>query len=204
MRRTFSPLIDKLIESLRFLPGIGPKSAQRIAFYLLERQRDNALKLAEHLHEAMINIKHCKLCRNFCETEICTLCNHPGRLTTQLCIVETPLDVLAIEQTGQYKGYYFVLQGHLSPLDGIGPQELGLHQLIERIDSTSPKEVIIATNPTVEGEVTAHHIAKLLKPFQLTISRIAHGVPMGSEIEYVGETTLAHSIDKRTLINAED
>jgi recombination protein RecR len=198
MQRSFSPLIDKLIESLRFLPGIGPKSAQRIAFYLLERQRENALKLAENLQEAMLNIRHCTLCRNFSETDICKLCDHPGRLTTQLCIVETPLDVLAIEQTGQYKGYYFVLQGHLSPLDGIGPQELGLNKLVERIENQPPKEIIIATNPTVEGEVTAHHIAKLLKPFQLTITRIAHGVPMGSEIEYAGETTLAHSFNKRT------
>lgn len=205
MRRSFSPLIDRLIDNLRFLPGVGPKSAQRIAFYLLERHRENALTLANTLQEAMRTIKHCIQCRNFTETDICKLCANPQRDTGILCIVESPLDVLAIEQTAQYKGCYFVLHGHLSPLDGIGPKELGLSGLVERISQleTLPHEIIIATNPTVEGEVTAHHISRLLHSFKIKISRIAHGVPMGSEIEYAGETTLAHALEKRTLVVQE-
>lgn len=200
MRYSFSPLIDQLIESLCYLPGIGPKSAQRMAFYMLERGREKGLKLSESLKHAMTNIQHCELCRTFSETPRCKICNSPHRSSTLLCVVESPLDVLAIEQTGQYKGYYFVLQGRLSPLDGIGPKELGLDVLVARVQNQQPEEVILATNPTVQGEITAYHIAKLLKPFQIKASRIAHGVPMGSELEYVSETTLSHSIANRIII----
>jgi recombination protein RecR len=198
----FSPIINRLIENLRCLPGIGPKSAQRIAFYLLERNRDGGLRLAEALQDSMQNIKHCQQCRNFSETDLCTLCTNLHRDQHLLCIVETPLDVLAIEQTANFRGYYFILQGHLSPLDGIGPKELGLNELIERVKNHPIKEVILATNPTVEGEVTAHHIAKLLQPFNITISRIAHGVPMGGEIEYIDGNTLARAISGRGLYEA--
>jgi recombination protein RecR len=190
--------ISNLIEDLQALPGIGPKSAQRIAFHLLERNRSGGLKLSKSLQDAMLSVKHCMHCRNFAESDICTLCSNPGRDARLLCIVETPLDVIVIEQTAHYRGYYFVLQGHLSPLDGIGPKELGLHALVDRIKAKPPQEVILATNPTVEGEVTAHHIAKLLQPFGLTTTRIAHGVPMGSDLEYIDGNTLSHALAKRT------
>lgn len=194
---TFSPHIDQLVESLRCLPGIGPKSAQRIAFHLLERNRQGGLRLAESLQQAMITIKHCDSCRTFSETELCQLCSNTSRDHSLLCIVETPSDVLAIEQTAGYKGYYFVLQGHLSPLDGIGPNELGIDQLVKRVSASEIKEIILATNSTVEGEVTAHHIAKLFQHLPIKITRIAHGVPMGGELEFVDGTTLMRAITKR-------
>ena len=194
---TFSPKIDRLIERLCCLSGIGPKSAQRIAFQLLERNRDGALKLAESLTETMHDITHCKTCRNFSEGETCHLCLNTHRDNTVLCIVETPGDVIAIEQTAGFKGYYFVLQGHLSPLDGIGPKELGLEQLVSRVKNNPIKEVILATNSTVEGEVTAYHIAKLLQPFNVNTTRIAHGVPMGGELEFVDGTTLMRALSAR-------
>lgn len=196
-------LLNNLIEDLQALPGIGPKSAQRIAFHLLERNRNGGFKLSKSLQEAMHSIKHCTRCRNFAESALCALCSNPSRDTRLLCIVETPLDVMVIEQTAHYRGYYFVLQGHLSPLDGIGPKELGLHELIEHISAKPPQEVILATNPTVEGEVTAHHIAKLLQPFNLTITRIAHGVPMGSDLEYIDGNTLSHALAKRIPLVVE-
>jgi len=186
------------------MPGVGPKSAQRIAFHLLERNRDGGLRIAEALQEAMRDIKHCESCRNFSETDCCALCSNLHRDQHLLCVVETPLDVVAIEQTANYRGYYFVLQGHLSPLDGIGPKELGLPQLIDRIKNMPDlKEVILATNPTVEGEVTAYHIAKLIQPLGIIPSRIAHGVPMGGELEYIDGNTLAHAMTKRLPIAAE-
>jgi recombination protein RecR len=201
----FSPLIDRLIEGLRCLPGIGPKSAQRIAFHLLERNRDGGLRLSEVLQDAMHNIRHCQRCRNFSEAEYCTLCANLHRDQHLLCVVETPLDVIAIEQTAHYRGYYFVLQGHLSPLDGIGPQELGLPQLIDHIKNQPlMREIILATNSTVEGEVTAHHIAQLVKPLNITVSRIAHGVPMGGELEYSDVNTLSLALSRRTPLLADN
>ncbi|HEV2614100.1 MAG TPA: recombination mediator RecR [Gammaproteobacteria bacterium] len=199
---TFSPVIDHLIECLRVLPGVGPKSAQRIAFHLLERNRDGGFKLSDALKETMSVIKHCKSCRNFSEDDLCHLCNNPARDNTLLCIVETPADVIAIEQTAGFRGYYFVLQGHLSPLDGIGPKELGIDQLMARIASQPIKEVILATNSTIEGEVTAHHIAKLLKPLNISATRIAHGVPMGGELEFVDSTTLMRALSGRKVVEA--
>lgn len=199
---TFSPVIDHLIECLRVLPGVGPKSAQRIAFHLLERNRDGGLKLSTALKETMQKIKHCKNCRNFSEDDLCHLCNNPARDNTLLCIVETPADVIAIEQTAGFRGYYFVLQGHLSPLDGIGPKELGIDQLMQRITANPIKEVILATNSTIEGEVTAHHIAKLLQPLNISATRIAHGVPMGGELEYVDSTTLMRALAGRKAVDA--
>jgi len=200
---SFSPQIDQLIESLRCLPGIGPKSAQRIAFYLLERNRDGGLRLAKSLQETMTSIKHCRDCRNFSENELCGLCANQQRDGSLLCVVETPADVLAIEQTSGYRGYYFVLQGRLSPLDGIGPAELGMDRLLQRVQSDDLRELILATNATVEGEVTAHHIAKLVQPLKnITVTRIAHGVPMGGELEFVDGTTIARALSQRVLIEA--
>ncbi len=199
---TFSPLIDHLIDCLRVLPGVGPKSAQRIAFHLLERNRDGGFKLAQALRETLQQIKHCSQCRNFSENDVCHLCSNPARDNTLLCIVETPADVVAIEQTAGFRGYYFVLQGHLSPLDGIGPKELGIETLMERIKNNPIKEVILATNSTIEGEVTAHHIAKLLKPFNISATRIAHGVPMGGELEFVDSTTLMRALTGRKTVDA--
>lgn len=199
----FSPLIHQLIEGLRCLPGIGPKSAQRMAFHLLERQRDNGLELAKILTKALSEIGHCKRCRIFAEEEICSLCANPQRNSEILCIVETPVDVLAIEQTNSYRGLYYVLMGHLSPLDGIGPQEIGIDQLMELMQREKPREVILATNPTVEGEATAHYIATLLKKSHIHCTRIAHGVPLDGELGYLDGGTLTRAITARTtIINA--
>lgn len=192
-----SPLIRQLIESLRVLPGVGPKSAQRMAFHLLERNRDGGLALAHALSHAMENIRHCASCRTFSESELCLLCASPRRDRGYLCVVESPADILAIEQTGGYSGLYFVLLGHLSPLDGIGPREIGIEALAERLKDPELKELILATNPTVEGEATAHYIADLARDYPIQISRIAHGVPLGGELEFVDGGTLAHAFSGR-------
>ncbi len=194
----FSPLVQELIDSLKCLPGVGAKSAQRMAFQLLERNRRGGAKLASTLARAMADIGHCQDCRNFTEEALCEICQSPKRqLSTTLCIVETPGDVIAIEQTGEFFGKYFVLMGHLSPIDGIGPEDLGLDILIKQFASGQYKEVILATNPTVEGEATAHFIAELAEQHQVSISRIAHGVPVGGELEYVDGNTLSHAISGR-------
>jgi len=190
----FSPLIDKLINDLRCLPGVGPKTAQRMAFFLLERDRNGAEQLANTLLNAVANIKQCKTCRTLTEMDICNICNNNQRDKTQLCIVETPTDIRAIEQSTGYKGRYFVLMGHLSPLDGIGPEQLGLPELESRLaHEKTVKEVILATNPTVEGEATAHYIAEMIRPFDMTATRLAHGIPMGGELEYIDGGTLSHA-----------
>ena len=194
----FSPLVQELIDSLKCLPGVGAKSAQRMAFQLLERNRRGGSKLAKTLAKAMTDIGHCQQCRNFTEEELCEICQSPKRqLSTTLCIVETPGDVIAIEQTGEFFGKYFVLMGHLSPIDGIGPDDLGLDILEKQFASGQFVEVILATNPTVEGEATAHFIAELAQQYQVNISRIAHGVPVGGELEYVDGNTLSHALSGR-------
>ncbi|MFO1351020.1 MAG: recombination mediator RecR [Gammaproteobacteria bacterium] len=193
----FSPLLGQLIESLRCLPGVGPKSAQRMAFYLLERDRDGARRLVEAMQAALDGVGRCRWCRTLSETEICSLCSNAGRDRALLCIVETPADVLAIEQATGFKGLYFVLMGHLSPLDGVGPGELGLEQLEARLGGGEVEEVIIATNPTVEGEATAHYIAGLARERSIRATRIAHGVPLGGELEYIDSGTLSHSFSGR-------
>ncbi|MBL4910725.1 MAG: recombination protein RecR [Alteromonadaceae bacterium] len=191
----FSPLVQELIESLRCLPGVGGKSAQRMAFYLLERNRVGGSKLARTLEKAMTDIGHCQQCRTFTEQTLCAICENPRReLAAQLCVVETPADVIAIEQTGDFQGKYFVLMGHLSPIDGIGPDDLGLDVLAKQLASGQFKELILATNPTVEGEATAHYIADLATQYQVDISRIAHGVPVGGELEFVDGNTLSHAL----------
>jgi recombination protein RecR len=194
----FSPLVQELIESLRCLPGVGGKSAQRMAFYLLERNRTGGTKLAASLEKAMADIGHCQQCRTFTEQDLCAICENPRRaLAEQLCVVESPADVIAIEQTGDFQGKYFVLMGHLSPIDGIGPDDLGLNILAQQLASGQFKELILATNPTVEGEATAHYIADLAKQYQVAISRIAHGVPVGGELEFVDGNTLSHALSGR-------
>lgn len=197
---SFSPLLDELILALRCLPGVGPKSAQRMALHLLERDRSNAANLVKTLDQALLVIKHCESCRNFSETPHCHLCQQTNRDNSLLCVVESPADVFAIEQTSTYRGHYFVLMGHLSPLDGIGPHSLGLPLLFERCQSASLTEVILATNLTVEGEATAHYIANMLQNLPLKVSRIAHGVPSGGELEYVDGGTLARALQARARV----
>ena len=194
---SFSPLIEQLIQTLRCLPGVGPKSAQRMALHLLTRNREGATQLAHALKKAMENVGNCQRCRIFCETPLCRLCDNPNREQGLLCVVETPADVLAIEQTATYRGVYFVLLGHLSPLDGIGPDNLGMDLLESRLAHTGIEEVILATNPTVEGEATAHYIAQLCHKYSIATSRIAHGVPMGGELEYLDGGTLARALRSR-------
>ena len=194
----FSPLLDDLIRDLRILPGVGPKSAQRMAFQLLERDRSRGLALAKSLSRALTEIDHCRSCRTFTENELCEICASSKRAQKrQLCVVETPADVVAIEQTNLYSGQYFVLMGHLSPLDGIGPRELGLDLLAERLEQEQPEELILATNPTIEGDATAYYIANLAREAGVTVTRIAHGVPVGGELELVDGTTLSHSLAGR-------
>lgn len=189
--------MDALIEALRCLPGVGPKSAQRMTLHLLERDRDGALALSRALAEASERIGRCVRCRNFAEAPECNVCADPRRDASLLCVVETPGDILAIEQAGGYRGRYFVLMGHLSPIDGIGPEEIGLSHLEELAREGVLQEVILATNPTVEGEATAYYITQMLEPLVPKLSRIAHGVPLGGELEYVDGSTLAHAFSGR-------
>lgn len=193
----YSPLIDRLMEALRCLPGVGPKSAQRMAFYLLERNREGALNLSKVLREAVEGISNCRRCRTLSETEICALCANEQRDHTQLCVVETPSDVLNIERVTGYRGLYFVLMGHLSPLDGVGPEDIGLDLLAGRLDQGEVKEIILATNSTVEGEATAHYIGEMARRRDIRATRIAHGVPLGGELEYVDSGTLSHAFAGR-------
>lgn len=190
----FSPLLQKLIESLRYLPGVGPKSAQRMAFQLLTRGREKGKLLASTLQEAIQHITHCQECRIFTENLRCQICSSTHRDDSLLCIVENPIDVMAIEQTSQFKGKYFVLLGRLSPLDGIGPENIGIDILKKRFETGNIQEAIIATNPTVEGEATAHYIAMLAKQFNIVVTRIARGVAIGSELDYIDPHTLAHAL----------
>lgn len=196
----FSPLIEQLINALRCLPGVGPKTAQRMAFALLQQHRDNGLNLARILQRAITEIGHCEQCHILCETTICKLCADAKRENTQLCVVGNPMDVLAFEQTGHFRGKYFVLMGHLSPLDGIGPKEIGIDRLAARIHAQSPTELILATNTTVEGEATAHYIANLVADSPVKCTRIAYGVPVGGELEYLDINTLARSLAARTAM----
>lgn len=194
------PLLEQLIEALRCLPGVGPKSAQRMALHLLERDREGGRRLSATLAAAMERIGRCKLCRNLTEQELCRICANVQRDASLLCVVESPGDVLAIEQATGYRGRYFVLMGRLSPLDGIGPADLGLDELARRLDDSPPAEIIIATNPTVEGEATAYYLQRMAQKQGITVSRIAHGVPLGGELEFTDQSTIAHAFSSRQLI----
>lgn len=195
-----TPVIGRLIEALRCLPGVGPKSAQRMAYHLLERDRDGAMVLAGALQEAMEKVGNCSRCRTFSEGELCPICASAQRDQGVICIVESPSDVEALEHSTGYKGRYFVLMGHLSPLDGIGPEEIGLDLFAQQLDEGEVSEVILATNPTVEGEATAHYIGEMVRSRGIRVTRIAHGVPLGGELEYVDGGTLSHAFNGRREI----
>lgn len=195
-----SPLLDQLVQALRCLPGVGPKSAQRMALHLLERNRDGAQRLVESLAVALDQIGHCQQCRVLTEETVCALCSDPKRDATLLCIVGSPADMLAIEQAGSYHGHYFILSGQLSPIDGIGPEEIGIPALVTLLSERPVSELILANNPTVEGEATAYYIASLLQGQDILVSRIAHGVPMGGELEYVDGSTLSHAFNGRQKV----
>ena len=197
---SLSPLIQQLVTSLRCLPGVGPKSAQRMAFHLLERDREAAMELSQALQQAAENVAHSERCHTLSEAKICALCSSSQRDESTLCVLESPMDVMAIEQTSGFSGLYYVLGGHLSPIDGIGPEDLGIDELLARVRSGEVKEMILATNPTVEGEATAHYIAQQLKGTDVKVTRIAHGVPVGGELEYVDGGTLAHALAGRRLL----
>jgi recombination protein RecR len=198
---SYSPLLLRMIDALRCMPGVGRKSAQRIAFHLLERDRDGAASLSTALADAVKGIGHCRRCRMFTEHELCSICSASGRDEAQLCVVESPADVMAIEDATGFRGLYFVLMGHLSPLDGIGPDELGLSVLEERLAEGATTEMIIATNPTVEGDATAHYLADMAGRHKIQASRIAHGVPLGGELEYVDGGTLSHAFYGRRVVD---
>jgi recombination protein RecR len=185
------------MEALRCLPGVGNKTAQRMAYQLLERDREGGRRLAQALSRAMEEVGRCRDCRSLCETDRCSLCSSDTRDSSLLCVVETPADIDAIEQATDFRGRYFVLMGHLSPLDGIGPQELGLDQLSARFAQGELKELILATNPTIEGEATAQYISELAREHGIRTTRIAHGVPMGGELEYIDSGTLSHAFSGR-------
>ncbi len=192
-----SPLLEQLIEALRVLPGVGRKTAQRMAYHVLERSRDGGRHLAEVLAEAVERVGHCSQCRDFSENEVCATCASAGRDRQLLCVVETPADRLAIETATGYRGLYYVLQGRLSPLDGIGPRELGLDALSARLQGGGVAELIVATSATVEGEATAHYLAQLARQHGARPSRLAQGLPLGGELEYVDRGTLSHAFGTR-------
>lgn len=192
-----APLLEQLIEALRCLPGVGQKSAQRMAYHLLERDRDRGRSLGERLVAAIDGVGHCERCRDFSQDPVCPVCASASRDPTLLCAVESPADRLAIEQATGYRGLYFVLQGRLSPLDGIGPAELGLELLDRRLAEDGVAELIIATNPTVEGEATAHYLSQMARGHGVRPSRLAHGLPLGGELEYTDRGTLAHAFGSR-------
>jgi len=189
--------LDALIQALRRLPGVGVKSAARMAFHLLQHDRAGALALAQALSQAVGTMRHCARCHTFCEAEVCAVCLDPERDATRLCVVETPADQSALERTAAYQGLYFVLMGRISPLDGIGPQDIGLQKLLERARDGVVQEVILATNFTAEGETTAHIVSEALKNRGLKVTRLARGVPVGSELEYVDLGTIAHALADR-------
>lgn len=198
---TGSPLLAELVDALKVLPGVGARSAQRMALHLLERDRQGGERLAVALEAAMRRIGNCSRCRNFSEEPVCSLCASDQRDRNLLCVVESPADLAAIEQATGYRGLYFVLLGRLSPLDGLGPQEIGLDLLARRLEEDAVKEMIVATNPNVEGEATAHYLGQLAHAAGVRVTRLAHGVPLGGELEYVDRNTLAHAFGGRLSLD---
>lgn len=195
-----SPLIQQLIDALRILPGVGPKTAQRMSYFLLERHRQGGLDLAQALQQAVEKVGHCQQCRTLTEEPICHICNSSRRNEALLCVVETPADVVSIEQAGVFDGKYFVLMGHLSPIDGIGPEQLGLGLLKQRLANGELAELILATNPTVEGEATAHYIEQMAREAGVEVTRLAQGLPMGGELEYIDSGTISHAFSGRRSV----
>ena len=200
-----SPFVDSLIEAFQCLPGVGPKSARRMVLHLLEKDREAGKTLAESLTQTLLNVGQCRECRIFSEQDLCIICNDKKRDSTTLCVVETVSDVFAIEESHQYRGKYFILHGHLSPIDNMGPEELGLDQLIKTAKENSFAEIILATNSTLEGEATANFIFEGLKGIEtLKLSRLARGVPLGGELEYVDGGTIMHALSGRTILKPDD
>lgn len=197
----FSSLIARLVQGLQVLPGVGPKTATRIALYLVHKDRDAGHELAEALQDAVAKIRECSYCRNLSEAPVCELCDNPKRDSSLICVVETPGDAYAIEGSGSFSGRYFVLHGHLSPIDGVGPSELGLAELHKRALTGSVTEVIVATGTSAEGEATAHYIANMFSQDKLSVTRIAHGVPAGGELSYTDMNTINHALRGRTPID---
>lgn len=193
----FSPRFDDLVNALRLLPSVGPKSAQRMALHLMMKNREGAMQLANALHEASVSLRTCSVCCSLTEQEVCEICLSTQRQNQLLCVVESPADVMAIEQSGSFYGKYHVLGGHLSPLDGIGADEIGIPQLIQRLEHGEVRELILATSSTVEGEATAHYIVEACKHLPIQVTRIAQGIPQGGELEYVGSHTLSQALHHR-------
>jgi len=198
-----SPSIERVVNQFKRLPGIGSKSAQRLALHLLQQKPSLGQQLADSVICMLEQVKPCERCRNFSETQLCSICSDPGRDASLLCIVESPLDVIAFEQTGQFKGNYFVLRGRLSPIEGVGPEALGIELLLSRFESGSLDEVILATNLNAEGEATAHYIRQMASDYPLKISRLASGVPMGGELEYLDARTLSHALNRRESLQVD-
>jgi len=193
--------LSRLVDAFRCLPGVGPKSAQRMVFHLLQYQRQRGLHLASCLEQAMLAIQHCKRCNNYTELDLCKLCQDPSRDLSTICIVENPADVTAIEQSNAFNGSYYVLMGKISPLDGLGPEDIGLPQLRDLIIREEIKEVILALSPTVEGQTTVHFIHELLRGHPLRISQLAHGIPSGGELEFLDANTISSALRNRAKIN---
>jgi recombination protein RecR len=194
-------MLNRLVEALRCLPGVGPKSAQRMVFHLLQHQRQRGLNLASCLEQAMSQIKHCQRCMNYTEQELCVLCQNPRRDSTLLCVVESPADVSAIEQSNSFQGKYFVLMGKISPLDGLGPDDIGLPKLRDLIITEGIQEVILALSPSVEGQTTIHFIHQLLRDQPINITQLAHGIPSGGELEFLDGNTIGNALRNRAVIN---
>ena len=192
--------ISELVEALKRLPGVGAKSAQRMSFHLLERDREGAKKIAQAMLNAVEKVGHCQRCRTLSELDICSICASTERANGTLCVIESPADLHALEVATGFRGQYFVLHGRLSPIDGMGPKQLGFESLVGRLRSGEITELIIATNPTMEGEATAHYLAELAREYQVKATRIAHGVPVGGELEYIDKSTLAHAFGGRVLL----
>ncbi len=195
------PQLQQLVNALTCMPSIGNKSAQRIALHLLERNRESAMQLGDVLIKSMQTIHHCQQCRNYTSEQYCLICQDERRDKQVICVVETPADMMAIEQAGVFKGCYFILMGRLSPLDGLGPDELGIDQLIEQLQKNNCQELIVATSATAEGEATAFYLSEVARKYQINISRIAHGIPMGGELEYIDQDTLMHALSRREMMN---
>ncbi|MCW8408752.1 recombination mediator RecR [Legionella sp. PATHC035] len=194
-------MLNRLVEALRCLPGVGPKSAQRMVFHLLQHQRQRGLHLASCLEEAMNNIHHCERCANYTEQKVCTLCQNPNRDSSLLCVVESPADVSAIEQSNAFQGKYFVLMGKISPLDGLGPEDIGLPRLKNLIIQEQVKEVILALSPSIEGQTTIHFIHQLLHNLPINITQLAHGIPSGGELEFLDGNTIGNALRNRAIIH---
>ena len=196
-----SSVIEELVQALRCLPGVGPKSAQRMAYHLLQRDREGGKRLSLAIGEAVERVGNCRRCRTLTDAEICNVCGDDSRDPTTLCIVETPADMIAIDKGTGYRGLFFVLMGHLSPLDGIGPEQIGLEDLEHRLDQGGVREVVLATSSTVEGQATAHYIGEIVRSRELKVTRLAYGIPLGGELEFVDSTTLAHAFRGRTELD---